>query len=81
MNIKETISRRPWILAVLVSLAVVIWMLSGLNDGHEITTDTSQISAPGEAGGQSLRFRWKHGMPNPLRASSAFMDVQLPHEP
>ena len=50
MNIKATISRKPWILAILVSLAVVIWMLSGLNDGHEITTDTSQIAAPGEAG-------------------------------
>jgi multidrug efflux system membrane fusion protein len=50
MNIKATIARRPWILAVLVSIAVVIWMLSGMNSSNEITTDTSQISAPGEAG-------------------------------
>ena len=50
MNIKATISRRPWILAILVTIAVVIWMASGLNDNQEITTDTSQISAPGEAG-------------------------------
>jgi multidrug efflux system membrane fusion protein len=50
MNIQATIARRPWILAVLVSIAVVIWMLSGLNETNEITTDTSQISAPGEAG-------------------------------
>jgi multidrug efflux system membrane fusion protein len=50
MNIKATISRKPWILAILVSIAVVIWMMSGLNDNHEITTDTSQIAAPGEVG-------------------------------
>lgn len=50
MSIKSTIARRPWILAILVSIAVIIWMISGLNEGSEITTDTSQVSAPGEAG-------------------------------
>jgi multidrug efflux system membrane fusion protein len=50
MDIKATISRRPWILAVLVLLIATIWMLSGLlGEDRELTTDTSQISAPGDA--------------------------------
>ena len=49
MDIKATISRRPWILAVLVLLAWAIWMLSGMGTERELTTDTSQISSPGDA--------------------------------
>jgi len=49
MNIKATISRKPWILALFVFVLVSIWMLSGLKSNQEITTDTSQISAPGDA--------------------------------
>lgn len=56
MNIKETISRRPWILAVLVLLVVMAWLLSGLGDEQEFTTDTSQITAPGD-GESSLRVQ------------------------
>jgi multidrug efflux system membrane fusion protein len=48
MNIKATIARRPWILAVLVLVMVTIWMLSGLTSTPTITSDTSQISAPGD---------------------------------
>jgi multidrug efflux system membrane fusion protein len=47
MNIKATIARRPWILAVLVLLFVTIWMGSGLRNERELTTDTSQVKAPG----------------------------------
>ena len=50
MSIKATIARRPWILAVLVFAVVAIWMASGIGN-QNITTDTSQISAPGEADG------------------------------
>lgn len=49
MNIKATISRKPWILALLVLVIVAAWMLSGLSNESVITTDTSQISAPGDA--------------------------------
>jgi multidrug efflux system membrane fusion protein len=48
MNIKATIARKPWILALLVLVIVAIWMASGLTSDPVITTDTSQISAPGE---------------------------------
>jgi multidrug efflux system membrane fusion protein len=47
MNIKAAISRRPWILAVLVLLIVSIWMFTGIGNEQIITTDTSQVSAPG----------------------------------
>jgi len=50
MNIKEAIARRPWILAVFVFLAVSIWMASGTGT-QNITTDTSQITAPGDSTG------------------------------
>ena len=50
MNIKAAISRRPWILAVFVFLLVAVWMFSG-GDQKEFRTDTSQIAAPGDAGG------------------------------
>ncbi len=49
MNIKAAIQRRPWILAVLVFLVVAIWMATGIGT-QNITTDTSQISAPGDSG-------------------------------
>ncbi|MCP3999970.1 MAG: efflux RND transporter periplasmic adaptor subunit [Gammaproteobacteria bacterium] len=48
MNIKATIARKPWILALLVLIIVAIWMASGLTSAPVITTDTSQISAPGD---------------------------------
>jgi multidrug efflux system membrane fusion protein len=48
MNIKATISRNPWILAVLVFLLVAIWMISGLGVQHTPQTDTSQVRGPGE---------------------------------
>lgn len=51
MTIKETISRRPWILAVLVFLLVAVWMASGIGGDSKIGSDTSQISAPGNAEG------------------------------
>jgi multidrug efflux system membrane fusion protein len=50
MNIKATISRRPWILAVIAFAVVAAWMLSGVLSEHEIDELTSQISAPGESG-------------------------------
>ena len=50
MSIKATISRRPWILAVLVFAVVATWMATGIGT-QNITTDTSQIKAPGEADG------------------------------
>lgn len=48
MNLKATISRRPWILAILVFLLTALWMASGLNTSNPIKSDTSQISAPGD---------------------------------
>jgi multidrug efflux system membrane fusion protein len=51
MNIKATISRKPWILAILVFALTAIWMGTGLRTDHEIKTDTSQIKAAGDAGG------------------------------
>jgi len=56
MNIKATISRKPWILALLVLVVVAIWMFSGIGDEKVITTDTSQISAPGD-GDEILRVQ------------------------
>jgi multidrug efflux system membrane fusion protein len=50
MNIKETISRRPWILAVLVFAAVAAWMASGMGEKH-ITSATSTVNAQGEDDG------------------------------
>lgn len=50
MNIKQTVARRPWILAVLVFVLVAIWMASGIGS-QNITTDTSQIRAPGDSDG------------------------------
>jgi multidrug efflux system membrane fusion protein len=47
MNIKATVSSKPWILAILVFVVVAIWMATGMNGGKVITTDTSQISSPG----------------------------------
>jgi multidrug efflux system membrane fusion protein len=49
MNIKATIARNPWILAVLVLVLVALWMVSGLRTERELTTDTSQIKGPGDA--------------------------------
>ncbi|MGI9290899.1 MAG: efflux RND transporter periplasmic adaptor subunit, partial [Gammaproteobacteria bacterium] len=51
-----TISRRPWILAVVVMLAVMIWMFSGLGQEQNFTTDTSQITAPAD-GDSALRVQ------------------------
>ena len=50
MNIKATISRNPWILAVMVFALVALWMASGIGN-RNITSDTSQVTAPGEADG------------------------------
>ena len=56
MNIKENITKRPWILAVAAFLVVAAWMGSGLLSEHEIKGQTSQISSPGE-GGDNLRVQ------------------------
>jgi len=48
MNIKATIARNPWILAVMVLLLVAIWMASGLRNDKPLRTDTSQVKAPGD---------------------------------
>lgn len=48
MNIKETISKRPWILAVAVAAIAAMWMGSGwVTDKPELLSGTSQISSPG----------------------------------
>ena len=47
MNFKETISKRPWILALMVFALVSLWMASGLNKEHEKVTDTSQVQSQG----------------------------------
>ncbi|HJP05325.1 MAG: efflux transporter periplasmic adaptor subunit [Chromatiales bacterium] len=52
MNIKATIEKRPWILAVIAASVVAAWMLSGMLEEHEITKATSEISAPGEDGAE-----------------------------
>lgn len=54
MNIKEIISKRPWILAVLVFTLAALWMASGLNQDRILTTDTSQIRSDGDFG-ENLR--------------------------
>ena len=50
MNIRAAISRKPWILAVGVLALVGLWMGSGLFTNQEITSNTSQIRAPGDSG-------------------------------
>ncbi|MEC9375826.1 MAG: efflux RND transporter periplasmic adaptor subunit [Pseudomonadota bacterium] len=45
MNIKKTISEKPWILAFFVFFLVVSWMVSGLNNERKLITDTSQIQS------------------------------------
>lgn len=50
MNLKATISRKPWLLALTAFALVSIWMASGLESEHTITSDTSQVAAPGETG-------------------------------
>lgn len=50
MNIKETISKRPWILAVMVLLLVTTWMGSGLLQEQTILSSTSQVQAEGNVG-------------------------------
>lgn len=54
IKIKEIISKRPWILAVLVFTLVALWMASGLNQDRILTTDTSQIRSDGDSG-ENLR--------------------------
>jgi multidrug efflux system membrane fusion protein len=56
MNIKETLSKRPWIMAVFAFLLVAAWMASGLRTEHEILRATSEISAPGE-GGENIKVQ------------------------
>jgi len=50
MNLKATISRRPWLLALLAFALISIWMASGLNSERVIKTDTSQVAGPNNTG-------------------------------
>jgi membrane fusion protein, multidrug efflux system len=49
MNIKATIARKPWILAILVFVLVAAWMLSGAGKDPEILSMTSQVSGDGDS--------------------------------
>lgn len=52
MNIKETISNKPWILAILVFMILVVWMGSGmLFSDLEHTDEASQIKAASSGSG------------------------------
>lgn len=57
MNIKTTISRKPWILAVIVFLLVSVWLASGLFIEHETASPTSRIQATGSAEGTALKVQ------------------------
>ena len=51
MSIKATISRKPWILAVLAFLLVVGWMLTGVFEPPAIVGENSQITSPDDGPG------------------------------
>lgn len=52
MNIKATISRKPWILAILVFLGLALWMGSGiLLSDPEHKDEASQVQAASSTGG------------------------------
>jgi multidrug efflux system membrane fusion protein len=56
MNIQATLSKRPWIMAVIAFALVATWMASGLVTEHEILLDTSEVSSPGE-GGENIKVQ------------------------
>jgi len=51
MGIKATISRKPWILAVMAFGLVAGWMLTGVFDEPPIVGENSQIKAPDDGPG------------------------------
>jgi multidrug efflux system membrane fusion protein len=50
MNLRKQINERPWILAIGVALAVLLWMLSGSFGPKSIETSKTIASGTGQAG-------------------------------
>lgn len=57
MNLKKQVEQRPWILAVLVSLAVVIWLLSGFGDDEEVYVTQQVATGAGETAEGAIRVQ------------------------
>jgi len=51
MNIKATISSKPWILAIIVFALLAVWMGSGMFESQEFTDEASQVQAASSTGG------------------------------
>ncbi len=51
MNIKTTVSSKPWILAVIVFTLLALWMGSGFFETPEFKDEASQIQAASSTGG------------------------------
>ncbi len=47
MNIRATISRKPWLLAIMVFGALGLWMMSGMFQKPELSDEASRVSATG----------------------------------
>ena len=59
MNLKKQIEQRPWILALLVSLAVIIWLLSGLTNEDEVFVTQQVTTGTGEQAEGPVRVQVK----------------------
>jgi multidrug efflux system membrane fusion protein len=66
MSIKATISRNPWILAVLAFGLVVAWMLTGVFEEPSLVGENTQIKAPDGGGSGPMKVQVKRLYAEPV---------------